>query len=149
MDPQSLIHRPEGRPPQSGNLQQCLQASGDPDRHQTATICTGQNRYHPLCLTQWWKRRREGFFQQMRETADRGHPACRRGQTGYSLTTTIPNHADSRLELVLSGIERNGPHDTDTLVLEAEDAQSELVSTMQGQELAELPRQKLQPARLA
>lgn len=85
----------------------------------------------------------------MRETADRGHPACRRSQTGYSLTTTIPNHADSRLELVLSGIERNGPHDTDTLVLEAEDAQGELVSTMQGQELAELTRQKLQPARLA
>lgn len=47
------------------------------------------------------------------------------------------------LELVLSGIERNGPHDTDTLVLEVEDAQGELVSTTQGQALAELARRKL------
>lgn len=85
----------------------------------------------------------------MREMVDRGHLACRRGQPGYSLTTTIPNHAGSRLELVLSGIERDGPQDTDTPFLEAEDAQGELVSTMQGQELAELTRQKLQPARLA
>lgn len=47
------------------------------------------------------------------------------------------------LELVLSGIERNGPHDTDTLVLEVEDAQGELVSTIQGRALAELARRKL------
>ncbi len=49
------------------------------------------------------------------------------------------------LELVLSGIKRNGPHDTDTLVLEVEDARGDLVSTTHGQALAELARQKLQP----
>lgn len=47
------------------------------------------------------------------------------------------------LELILSGIERNGPHDTDTLVLEIEDVHGELVSTIQGQALAELARRKL------
>lgn len=44
------------------------------------------------------------------------------------------------LELVLSGIERDGPHDTDTLVLEVEDAHGELISTTQGQALAEMAR---------
>lgn len=33
------------------------------------------------------------------------------------------------LVLVLSGIERNGPNDTDTLVLEVEDEDGELMST--------------------
>lgn len=47
------------------------------------------------------------------------------------------------LELVLSGIERNGPHDTDTLVLEVEDTQGELVSTVRGQALANLARREL------
>lgn len=51
------------------------------------------------------------------------------------------------LELVLSGIERNGRHDTDTLVLEVEDAQGELIRTIHGQALAELARERLQPAR--
>lgn len=53
------------------------------------------------------------------------------------------------LELVLSDIERNGPHDTDTLVLEVEDQLGELVSTTHGQALAELVRQKLQPTRIS
>lgn len=51
------------------------------------------------------------------------------------------------LEHVLSGIERNGPHDTDTLVLEVEDDRGELVFTSHGQALAELARRKLQPTR--
>ena len=53
------------------------------------------------------------------------------------------------LALVLEGIERNGPHDTDTLVLEVEDEHGELVSITQGRELAELARQKLQPSPMA
>lgn len=53
------------------------------------------------------------------------------------------------LELVLSGIERNGPHDTDTLVLEVEDEQGELVLTVRGQALAELANRKLQPKWIA
>lgn len=48
-----------------------------------------------------------------------------------------------------SGIARNGPHDTDTLVLEVEDEQGELISTTQGQALADLARQKLQPTQIA
>jgi hypothetical protein len=52
------------------------------------------------------------------------------------------------LALVLSGIERNGPRDTDTLVLEVEDEKSELVYSLQGQELADLARKKLRLARL-
>ena len=46
------------------------------------------------------------------------------------------------LALVLSGIERNGPRDTDTLVLEVEDEHGELVSSTRGKELAELARRK-------
>jgi len=53
------------------------------------------------------------------------------------------------LALVLSGIERNGPRDTDTLVLEVEDEDGELVSTLKGQELAAWARKKLQPSTLA
>lgn len=53
------------------------------------------------------------------------------------------------LELVLSGIDRNGLHDTDTLVLEVEDERGELVSTIQGHALAELARRKLGATRIA
>lgn len=53
------------------------------------------------------------------------------------------------LELVLSGIERNGLHDTDTLVLEVEDERGELVSTTHGQALAELARRRLGATPLA
>lgn len=64
-----------------------------------------------------------------------------------NLIAAYDNEADA-LALVLSGITRNGPQDTDTLVLEVEDEDGELVSTMQGQELASLARQKLQPSPL-
>ena len=63
-----------------------------------------------------------------------------------NLVAAYDNERDA-LELVLSGIERNGPRDTDTLVLEVEDEQGELVFTAQGQELAELARRKLHPTR--
>lgn len=53
------------------------------------------------------------------------------------------------LELVLHGIERNGPRDTDTLVLEVEDEDGELVFTVQGQALAELARKRLRETRVA
>lgn len=64
-----------------------------------------------------------------------------------NLIAAYDNERDA-LALVLSGIERNGPHDTDTIVLEVEDEHGELVSTLQGQELADLARQKLQPTSL-
>lgn len=65
-----------------------------------------------------------------------------------NLIAAYDNERDA-LALVLSGIARNGPHDTDTLVLEVEDEDGELVSTMQGQELADLARQTLQPSATA
>lgn len=66
-------------------------------------------------------------------------------------TNLIAAHDNEReaLELVLSGIERNGRHDTDTLVLEVEDEQGDLVSTTYGKALAELARKKFQPSRIA
>ncbi len=65
-----------------------------------------------------------------------------------NLIAAYDNERDA-LALVLSGIERNGPHDTDTLVLEVEDEQGELLSTTQGQALAELAKRGLQSAQLA
>lgn len=65
-----------------------------------------------------------------------------------NLVAAFDNEGDA-LALVLSGMERNGPHDTETLVLEVEDEHGELVSTTQGAELAELARQRLQAGRLA
>lgn len=62
-----------------------------------------------------------------------------------NLIAAYDNEADA-LALVLSGIERNGPHDTDTLVLEVEDEHGDLVFTVQGQELAELAKRKLLPS---
>lgn len=61
-----------------------------------------------------------------------------------NLIAACDNESEA-LALLLSGIERNGPHHTDTLVLEVEDDDGELVSTMQGQELANLARKKRQP----
>lgn len=46
------------------------------------------------------------------------------------------------LALVLSGIERNGPHDTETLALDLEDEHSEVTPIAHGQALAELARQE-------
>ncbi len=65
-----------------------------------------------------------------------------------NLIAAYDNEHDA-LTLVPSGIQRNGPHDTDTLALEVEDDDGELVSTIQGQELADLARQKLQPSTMA
>ena len=53
------------------------------------------------------------------------------------------------MELVLSGIERNGPHDTDTLVLEVEDVDGELISSTHGPDLAALARHRLHSPRSA
>lgn len=52
------------------------------------------------------------------------------------------------LALVLEGIERNGPKDTDTLALEAEDEQGNVTSIAYGQALAELAKLELQPSSL-
>jgi hypothetical protein len=65
-----------------------------------------------------------------------------------NLVASYDNERDA-LALVLSGIERNGSHDTDTLVLEIEDDAGELVSSVQGAELAALARQKLQHGKIA
>ena len=62
-----------------------------------------------------------------------------------NLVASYDNEQDA-LALVLSGIERNGPHDTDTLVLEVENEQGELVSTSQGEDLANLAFKKLHTA---
>ena len=62
-----------------------------------------------------------------------------------NLIAAYDNEHDA-LMLVLSGIERNGSHDTDTLVLEREDEQGESVSSVRGRALAALARQRLQPA---
>lgn len=65
-----------------------------------------------------------------------------------NLIAFFDNERDA-LAFVLSGIERNGPHDTDTLFLEVENEAGELLFSAQGEELAELARQKLQPGRIA
>lgn len=51
------------------------------------------------------------------------------------------------LELVLSGIERNGPQDTDTLTLQAEDERGEIATIAWGKELAERAHQALDAVR--
>jgi hypothetical protein len=51
--------------------------------------------------------------------------------------------------LVLSGIERNGTRDTDTLVLEIEDDRGELVTSIQCEILAALAHQKIQSSSIA
>lgn len=65
-----------------------------------------------------------------------------------NLIAAYDNERDA-LALVLSGIARNGPQETDTLVLEVEDARGELVSTVRGQELAALAKRELGAAPLA
>lgn len=49
---------------------------------------------------------------------------------------------DQALTLVRRGIERNGPRDTDTLLLQAEDEHGKVRSIAHGQQLAELARQQ-------
>jgi len=53
------------------------------------------------------------------------------------------------LALVLEGIERNGPQDTDTLALDVEDEQGNVTSIAYGQALAELAKRELQPSPMA
>ena len=62
-------------------------------------------------------------------------------------TNVIAGYDNEReaLAVVLNGIEFNGPNDTDTLVLEVEDDKGELISSIQGAELADLARRTLQP----
>lgn len=50
---------------------------------------------------------------------------------------------EDALQLVLRGIERNGPHDADTLALEREDERGESATIARGQELAELARHEI------
>jgi len=64
-----------------------------------------------------------------------------------NLIASYDNERDA-LALVLNGIERNGSQDTETFILEVEDAQGNLISTLQGQALAELARQKLRPVQV-
>jgi hypothetical protein len=52
------------------------------------------------------------------------------------------------LALVLSGIERNGPGDTDTLSLEAEDESGQVVTVAYGRDLAALAQRELSGIRL-
>lgn len=53
------------------------------------------------------------------------------------------------LSLVLEGIDRNGPQDTDMLALDVEDDEGNVMSIAYGQALAELAKRKLQPSTMA
>lgn len=68
--------------------------------------------------------------------------------TTINLVASYDNQRDA-LALVLSGIERNGPRDTETLALDVEDAQGNVTHIAHGQELAELALRELRtPNRL-
>lgn len=60
---------------------------------------------------------------------------------GANLIGGFDNERDA-LSLVLSGIERNGPEDTDTLVLAIEDEHGRSKVLSQGQALAERARRE-------
>ncbi len=67
-------------------------------------------------------------------------------------TVNLVMEYDSELDalaLVLEGIERNGPQDTDTLALDVEDDEGNVMSIAYGQALAELAKRKLQPSTMA
>jgi hypothetical protein len=67
-------------------------------------------------------------------------------------TNNLVAEYDSRhdaLGLVLSGIARNGPQDTDTLALEVEDDEGNVTSVAFGQALAELARREFRAMPLA
>lgn len=65
----------------------------------------------------------------------------------------VADHDNLRdaLALVLEGIERNGPQDTDTLALDVdvEDEEGNVTSIANGQALAELAKRELQPSSIA
>jgi len=52
------------------------------------------------------------------------------------------------LGLVLRGIERNGPHDTDTLSLDVEDELGQVATVAYGQGLVDMAQRELTKARL-
>jgi len=65
-----------------------------------------------------------------------------------NLVAEYGNQHDA-LALVLRGIERNGPHDTDTLTLDVEDESGEMTTIAHGQALAALAKCELAGARLS
>ncbi len=58
-----------------------------------------------------------------------------------NLVASFTNRREA-LALVLSGIQRNGPRDTETLALDVENDQGEVTPIAQGQALADLARQE-------
>ncbi len=62
-----------------------------------------------------------------------------------NLVASFDNRRDA-LALVLNGIERNGPGDTDSLALEIEDEDGNITPIAHGRELAELARREIQTA---
>jgi len=74
----------------------------------------------------------------------------------YTLWDNDPNNLVAEfgtrrdaLALVLRGIERNGPHDTDTLSLDAEDETGQVTTVAYGEKLAVLARHEFATARVA
>lgn len=65
-----------------------------------------------------------------------------------NLVAEYGNQRDA-LALVLRGIERNGPHDTDTLSLDVEDETGQVITVVHGQALAALARRELTKARFS
>lgn len=65
-----------------------------------------------------------------------------------NLVGDFDNRRDA-LALVLRAIERNGPHDTDTLALDVEDEHGEGQLIAYGPELAELARREFASERVA
>ncbi len=65
-----------------------------------------------------------------------------------NLVGDFDNQRDA-LAVVLRAIERNGPHDTDTLALDVEDVHGEGHLIASGQELAELARREFAAKRIA
>lgn len=64
-----------------------------------------------------------------------------------NLVAEYGNQRDA-LTLVLRGIERNGPHDTDTLSLDVEDESGHVTTIAYGQKLATLAHRELAKARV-
>jgi len=74
----------------------------------------------------------------------------------YALWDNEPNNLVAEfgtrrdaLALVLRGIERNGPHDTDRLSLNAEDETGQVTTVAYGEKLAVLARHEFATARVA
>ena len=74
----------------------------------------------------------------------------------YTLWDNEPNNLVAEfgtrrdaLALVLRGIERNGPHDTDTLSFDAEDETGQVTTVAHGEKLAVLARHEFATARVA